>query len=112
MAQLPRFATLILPSKSLNSTPSRRPRLYLASLPALLGRGELDSQTALELSTLVRNWLSAIYERQEYDLRVANAGGAGEQIIHITGGLPPLPGSNIIGMGGDGPMNGASATLG
>jgi Family of unknown function (DUF5681) len=73
---------------------------YLASLPVLLGKGELDSQTALELSQLTRNWLSAIYERQEYDLKVHAQGGERELTIHITGGLPPLPGSNIIGMGG------------
>src|SRR5262245_65784824 len=29
---------------------------YLKTIPVLLGRGEIDSQTALELSTLVRNW--------------------------------------------------------
>jgi hypothetical protein len=34
---------------------------YLASIPVLLGKGELDSQTALELSTLTKNWLDAIY---------------------------------------------------
>jgi hypothetical protein len=33
---------------------------YLASIPVALGKGELDSQTALELSTLTKNWLSAI----------------------------------------------------
>jgi hypothetical protein len=30
---------------------------YLANIPVLLGRGELDSQTSLELSTLTKNWL-------------------------------------------------------
>jgi hypothetical protein len=74
---------------------------YLASLPVLLGKGELDCQSALELSTQTRNWLSAIYEHQEFDLRLQAQGGGSEQTIHITGGLPPLPGSNVIGMGGD-----------
>jgi hypothetical protein len=32
---------------------------FLASLPVLLGRGELNSQSALELSSLTRNWISA-----------------------------------------------------
>ena len=31
--------------------------VYLAHIPVLLGRGGLDSQTALELSTLTKNWL-------------------------------------------------------
>jgi hypothetical protein len=68
---------------------------YLASLPVLLGKGELDSQTALELSTLTRNWLSAICERQEYGLKLQALGAHGDAIIRIEGGLPPLPGTNI-----------------
>jgi hypothetical protein len=74
---------------------------YLAHIPALLGRGELDSQTALELSTLTKNWLDAIYARQDYELKLQGQGGGAEQQITITGGLPSLPGCNIIGMGGE-----------
>ena len=74
---------------------------YLASIPVLLGRGEIDSQSALELSTLTKNWLDAIYARQDYDLKLQAQGGGSEQTIHITGGLPPLSGCNIIGMGGE-----------
>ncbi len=69
---------------------------YLASIPVLLGRGELDSQTALELSTLTKNWLDSIYARQEYDLKLQAQGGGSEQNIRIEGGLPPLPGTNVI----------------
>jgi hypothetical protein len=36
---------------------------YLASLPVLLGNGELDSPSALELSRLVKNWIGAKLER-------------------------------------------------
>jgi hypothetical protein len=64
----------------------------------LLGRDELDSQTALELSTLTKNWLDAIYAHQEYDLKLA--AGGGEQVIRIENSLPQIPGTNIIGMGG------------
>jgi hypothetical protein len=69
---------------------------YLASLPGLLGRGELDSQSALELSTLTKNWLDSIYSRQELDLKLAAQGGGGEQTIRIEGGMPSLPGTEII----------------
>jgi hypothetical protein len=70
---------------------------YLARIPVLLGNGELDSQTALELSTLTKNWIDALYARQEYDLKLAAQGGGAEQTIHITGGLPTLPGcENLI----------------
>jgi hypothetical protein len=61
----------------------------------MLGKGELDSQSALELSTLTRNWLSAKYEREELRLKTVHVHGAPEQTIHISGGLPPLPGTNI-----------------
>ena len=74
---------------------------YLAHIPVLLGRGELDSQTALELSTLTKNWLDSIYARQEYEIKLAAQGGGSEQTIRILGGMDPLPGTNIIGMGGE-----------
>jgi hypothetical protein len=76
---------------------------YLAHIPVLLGRGELDSQTALELSQLTKNWLDSIYARQEYEIKLAAQGGGSEQTIRVTGGLPPLSGCNIIGMGGEEP---------
>jgi hypothetical protein len=71
---------------------------FLASLPVMLGRGELDSQTALELSTLTRAWVSAKYEREELQLKITAQGGPPNQTIHITGGLPhPIPGcENLI----------------
>jgi hypothetical protein len=74
---------------------------YLASIPVMLGRGELDSPTALELSQLTKNWLDAIYAHQEYDLKLEAQGEGAEQTIRIVGGLEPLPGTNIIGMGGE-----------
>jgi hypothetical protein len=70
---------------------------YLASIPVLLGRGEIDSQTALELSTLTKNWLDAIYARRDYELKLAANGGGSDQTIRITGGLAQLPGTAIIG---------------
>ena len=67
---------------------------FLASIPTLLGRGELDSQSALELSTLTKNWLDSIYARQDYELKLQAQGG-GDATIRISGGLPPLPGTTI-----------------
>ena len=68
---------------------------YLAHIPVLLGKGEINSQSALELSTLTKNWLDAIYAHQEYDLKLAAQGGGTDTTIRIEGGLPPLPGTNI-----------------
>ena len=69
---------------------------FLASLPVLLGNGQLDSQTALELSTLTRAWISARHEREELQLKITNQGGHPNQVIRIEGGLPELPGTNLI----------------
>src|SRR5262249_41890687 len=70
---------------------------YLKQIPVLLGRGEIDSQTALELSTLVRNWILSKYARLELDLKqISIEGGPQEQRITITGGLPSLPGCNVM----------------
>ena len=70
---------------------------FLASLPVLLGRGELDSQTALELSTLTRAWISARHEREELQLKLTAQHGHPNQVIRIEGGLPRMPGhENLI----------------
>jgi hypothetical protein len=65
---------------------------YLKTIPVLLGRGEIDSQTALELSTLVRNWILSVHARSELELKKINVDGPGEQRIVIQGGLPVMPG--------------------
>ena len=50
----------------------------------------------MELSTLTKNWLDAIYARQDYELKLAAQGGGGDTTIRIEGGLPQLPGTNVI----------------
>jgi hypothetical protein len=69
---------------------------FLKQIPILFGSGALDSQTALELSALTKNWLDAQYARQDYELKLAAQGGPSEQTIHIQGGLPELPGTSIL----------------
>jgi hypothetical protein len=68
---------------------------FLARLPVLLGRCEIESQLALELSTLTKNWIDAKYDRDKLQLQINAAGGGPEPHIHITGGLPELPGTRI-----------------
>jgi hypothetical protein len=69
---------------------------YLKTIPVLLGRGEMDSQTALELSTLVRNWILSVHARSELELKKISIDGPGEQTIRIEGGMGRLPGTDII----------------
>jgi hypothetical protein len=67
---------------------------YLAQIPVMLGNCSLDSQSALELSTLVRNWIEAKLAHTNTNLKI-EAQGTGDATIRIEGGLPQLPGTNI-----------------
>ena len=89
----PRFMeqTITVP----NFTSIEEAETFLASLPMLLGSGQIDSQSALELSTLIKNWISAKFDHEELQMKLAAHGGYAEQRITINGGLPPLPGTNI-----------------
>jgi hypothetical protein len=60
---------------------------------AVLARGQLDFQSGLELSSLVKAWIDAQYAREELNLKlIAQGQGSTEQVIRVEGGLPPLPG--------------------
>ena len=59
--------------------------------------GELELQTSLDISALVGNWIRSRQASVELDIKVAGQRGlAPEQRILIEGGLPPLPGTNVI----------------
>ena len=68
---------------------------FLASISKRAGSGELELQSALDISTLVRNWIFSKHARTGLDIKVAASGGLGDQIIRIEGGLPTLPGTNV-----------------
>ena len=87
---------------------------FLNNLSVRLGRGELNSQSALELGSLIKQWIDSRRAAIELDLKIAAQGGGAEQQITITGGLPSLPGCNIVGMGGEEPprVNGHDAING
>jgi hypothetical protein len=91
---------------------------FLADLPRRVGLGELDFQSGLDLSTLTRNWISACYEREELQLKIADHGGPTNQVIEIRGGLPVMPGHedlimpNLNGAHGQGSeLNGKTIDL-
>jgi hypothetical protein len=72
---------------------------FLARIAALTARGELDIQTALELSTLAKNWIDAQYAKEELAIKQISAGTSEheQQVIRVEGMLQQLPGTNIIG---------------
>jgi hypothetical protein len=69
---------------------------FLIKLTAMVGAGELSLDTSLDLSTLVRNWISAKHQTAELELKRLHADVSDQpQIIRIEGGLPQLPGTNV-----------------
>ena len=67
---------------------------FLADIARRAGAGELELQCANDISNLVKNWILSVTAQQDYELKLQAQGG-GDATIHITGGLPPLPGTSI-----------------
>ena len=70
---------------------------FLNDISVRLGRGEIDSQSALELGSLTKQWINSRRAGEELQRKITAQGGGFEQHITISGGLPSLPGFNIIG---------------
>jgi hypothetical protein len=68
---------------------------FLAKLTVLTARGELDFQSALELSTMAKSWIDAKNAHTTLELKAMDQGGVTDTTIHIEGGLPQLPGTNV-----------------
>ena len=80
---------------------------FLAKIAALVAHGQLDFQAGQNLSALAKNWIDAQYAREELAIKQYNAGaGDHEQVIRVEGGLPRLPGSDVIMPVLDGHANG------
>jgi hypothetical protein len=62
---------------------------FLTKMPTFVAAGELDFQSALELSSIVKAWIDTQYAREELAIKQYNAGSTEhEQTIRITGGFP------------------------
>jgi hypothetical protein len=68
---------------------------YLAALPSLFSSCEIDAQSALDLSQLIRNWIEAKRDGRELEIKVSNSDPSHDHVIKISGGLPRLPGTSI-----------------
>jgi hypothetical protein len=69
---------------------------FLAKIATLIAAGELDFQSGLELSSIIKAWIDSQYAREELAIKQYNSGTTEhEQTIRIEGGLPALPGTNI-----------------
>jgi hypothetical protein len=76
---------------------------FLATLAQRFASSELGAQSALDLSTLVRNWISAKHADAEFELKQLAASADPNPTIRIEGGLPDLPGTSIIMPSPEGP---------
>lgn len=68
---------------------------FLADIARRSGAGDLELQYATDISNLVKNWILSVTAQDELQLKIAKENPQGPQEIHITGGLGPLPGTNI-----------------
>jgi hypothetical protein len=69
---------------------------FLLNLAKQVALGELDFQSANEVASRILAWINSKRYGEELELKRLTAGqDTGEQTIHVTGGLPPLPGTNI-----------------
>jgi hypothetical protein len=79
---------------------------YLASLPAKLGRGEIDFEAAEKISLLTRNYIEARIDATKLQLQIEAQGGGHDRPITFAPvcpevqspdgiGLDRLPGTNI-----------------
>jgi hypothetical protein len=69
----------------------------LLSLSQRVGTGNLEIQSATEISARVLQWIGSRRNTLELELKRLNADAAnGDQVVRIEGGLPDLPGTQII----------------
>src|SRR5262245_54104806 len=67
---------------------------FLAKIALLVARGHLDIQQGQELAGLVKLWIDSQYAKDELNYKISPP-ETRDTTIHITGGLPALPGTNI-----------------
>ncbi len=68
---------------------------FLNSIAVRLGAGEINSQSALETTQIVKTIIDSKRAGEDHQLKITVQGGVKEQVIHITGGMADLPGTNI-----------------
>jgi hypothetical protein len=70
---------------------------FLLRITNLVATGKLSLDSGMDLTTIVRTWISAKHQATEVEIKQANASiGTGRLDIHISGGLPSLPGTEVI----------------
>src|SRR6516225_6012886 len=68
---------------------------FLAKIALLVARGHLDIQQGQELAGLVKLWIDSQYAKDELAYKISPP-ETRDTVIRIEGGLPALPGTNIM----------------
>ena len=68
---------------------------FLAKIALLVARGRLDIQQGQELAGLVKLWIDSQYAKDELAYKISPP-ETRDATIRIEGGLPALPGTNIM----------------
>jgi hypothetical protein len=68
---------------------------FLLTISRRVGAGELDVDMTAEVTTIIRAWINSKRQGQELELKF-RAAIPTDTTIRIEGGLPPLPGTNVI----------------
>ena len=77
---------------------------FLAGITRRAAAGELELQISTDISNLVKNWILSVTAQDELQLKIAKENPQGPVEIRIEGGLPSLPGTDILP--GDSQLNG------
>jgi hypothetical protein len=69
---------------------------FLLNMSQKVAAGELDLLSAEQIATRIREWISSCRQGEELELKRLAATVDPNPTIRIEGGLPPLPGCDII----------------
>jgi hypothetical protein len=85
---------------------------FLLSLSRRVGAGELDIDSASEVTAQITAWVHSRHARAELELKQLAASADPNPTIRIEGGLPDLPGTSIIMPAPEGPVIEGPSALG
>jgi hypothetical protein len=95
LLSMPRYVETPIEVPQLQSI--EEPEAFLLTLSRRVGAGELDIDSASEIILHVQGWINSRRHGEELEIKRLNAdASAAPPVIRIEGGMPELPGTNII----------------
>jgi hypothetical protein len=69
---------------------------FLLTLSQRVAAGELPIDSTNDVAAHVRGWIQSKRQGLELEIKQLNSSATGDGVLRIEGGLPPLPGTNVI----------------